>query len=59
VLEESGAPQRFAMPWPFRKSPLLEWAPFETALQRAVAREVDGLATAPDESVVAGGDRTS
>jgi hypothetical protein len=59
VLEESGAPQRFAMPWPFRKSPLLEWAPFETALQRAVAREVDGLATAPDEDVAAGGDRTS
>jgi hypothetical protein len=43
ILEESGSDHRFAMPWPFRKTVIMQWMEADAAVDRAVRGVVDAF----------------
>jgi hypothetical protein len=43
ILEASGSAKRLGMPWPFRKTAIMEWLPADEAVRRAADGIVDGF----------------
>jgi glycosyltransferase involved in cell wall biosynthesis len=37
ILAEAGSEERLSMPWPFQKSPLMEWMPAAAAVERVLS----------------------